>query len=67
LGLFEPENENTLVKWEEKIFSKFYYGPEDCGTWAKPHRAAQWEKSYLFLTFSVIEKNIQIALFYQLL
>jgi len=22
-GLFEPENENPLVKWVEKFFSKF--------------------------------------------
>ena len=34
-GLFEPENENPLVKWVEKFFSKLYYGLEDCGTWAK--------------------------------
>jgi len=32
-GLFEPENENPLVKWAEKFFSKFYCELEDCGTW----------------------------------
>jgi len=31
--LFEPENENPLVKWAEKFFSKLYYALEDCGTW----------------------------------
>jgi len=31
--LFEPENENPLVKWDEKFFSKLYYALEDCGTW----------------------------------